>query len=76
MSYSEFFIVLFGVPAIWLTQTKNEFYHKYACIFGLLSQPFWFYDTLTSQKYGMFFICLLYASAWANGFYNNWVKGR
>ena len=39
----QIIILLTGAIAIWLTQQPNEKLKKYACIFGLIGQPFWFY---------------------------------
>lgn len=67
-------IALFGVTAIFLSQVDSPEAKKYASIFGLLSQPFWFYATYTASQWGMFFLCFMYAGAWGMGFYNNWIK--
>jgi len=65
-------IALFGVTAIFLSQDIRASYRKYACIFGLLGQPFWFYATYKSGQWGMFALCFLYAFSWSRGLKTNW----
>lgn len=67
-------IFLFGVIAAWLTQQGNERLKKYACIFGLLSQPFWFYAALQTNQWGMFLLSIIYTGVWLIGFRNYWIK--
>lgn len=73
---SNICVVIFGVTAIWLSQDKNPLYRKYSSIFGLLSQPFWFYIAIAMQQFGVFIVCVLYCIAWIKGFYNNWIRGE
>lgn len=67
-------IALFGVAAIWLSQSKALSTQRYACIFGLIAQPFWFYATWRASQFGMFALCFLYTTAWFRGFWTHWVK--
>ena len=69
-------IALTGVVAILLTQQSNDKYKKYACIFGLVGQPFWFYSAYQAEQWGIFVLCVFYLYAWALGFYNNFIGGR
>lgn len=69
---SQFVIPFTGVTAIWLTQHKEERVVRWACIFGLIGQPFWFYATWKSQQWGMFFTCFFYLFAWFKGFHRFW----
>lgn len=73
MSFDQIGVALFGVTAVALSQMGPK-WHRYACIFGLLSQPFWFYATWTAGQWGIFALCFLYTFAWLNGFYRYWVK--
>lgn len=68
-------IAVFGVMAIALSQVESERLRRWACIFGLIGQPFWFYATFTSEQWGMFALCFLYTWAWGLGLYTHWVKG-
>lgn len=66
-------IGLCGVAAIFLSQDKRESRRRYACLFGLASQPFWFYTTWHAQQYGIFALCFLYMFSWLRGFYGHWI---
>jgi hypothetical protein len=63
-----------GVVAIWLSQQSKEEWKKYACIFGMIGQPFWFYSAYKAQQWGIFGLCFFYSYSWITGFYNNWIK--
>ena len=65
-------IALTGVIAIWLTQQSNEEWKKYACLFGIAGQPFWFYSAYTAEQWGIFILCFFYTYSWAIGIKNNW----
>jgi len=66
-------ILFTGVAAIWLSQDKRENFRKYACIFGIIGQPFWFYAAWQSEQFGVFIVCIFYTVAWISGFFNHWV---
>lgn len=67
-------IAMTGVVAIFLTQQSNDKLKKFACIFGIFGQPFWFYSAYTNDQWGIFILCLFYSYSWSLGIYNNWVK--
>lgn len=67
-------IGLLGVTAIFLSQSANPDVRKYACLFGLCSQPFWFYATFTAHQWGIFFLSFLYTISWMRGIWLYWVK--
>lgn len=69
-------IALTGVIAIWLSQDSNPNRRKYACIFGMLGQPFWFYSAYIAEQWGIFILCFFYAFSWMKGVYNFWIKGN
>lgn len=68
----QFAIALFGVTAVFLSQTTS--YVKYACIFGLVGQPFWFYAAYKAEQWGVFVLCILYTIAWAKGIKSYWLN--
>lgn len=68
-------IAVTGVVAIWLTQQSNEEWKKYACLFGIAGQPFWFYSAYTAEQWGIFILCFFYAYSWMLGLKNNWFNG-
>ena len=57
-------ILVTGVIAVWLTQDKRESWRRWAPIFGLLAQPFWFYAAWKAEQWGIFAITTLYTYAW------------
>lgn len=69
-------IALFGVVAIWLSQSATEEQRRYACIFGLSSQPFWFWSAYSAEQWGIFGLCILYLLSWLRGFHHHWLSGR
>ena len=70
----QYGIALFGVMGIWLSQAKTHHMRKWACISGLIGQPFWFYAAYTNEQWGIFILCFFYTYAWLTGLYNNWIK--
>lgn len=71
---SQILIAVTGGIAVYLSQQNNDRLKKFACLFGLVSQPFWWFSTLQSQQYGMFLLTLLYTYSWCLGVYNNWIN--
>jgi hypothetical protein len=69
-------IGLCGVTAVFLSQDKRESVRRYACLFGLASQPFWFWTTWHAHQYGIFSLSFLYAFSWVRGFYAHWIKAK
>lgn len=67
-------IVVPGLLAIWLTQQEyKKSWKRYACIFGLISQPFFLYTTYVNNQMGMFILSIFYTYIWFIGFKNNWL---
>ena len=67
-------IAVTSVIAIWLTQQHREDWKKYACLLGLLGQPFWFYATYKAEQWGIFILCFFYTYTWWVGFRVHWYK--
>ncbi len=67
-------IALTGVTAIVLVQSKSERLRRFASIFGLCGQPFWFYAAYQAEQWGVFGLCVLYTAAWGHGFWVHWVR--
>mgnify|MGYP000957940966 CR=1 FL=1 len=70
---SQIFIFTFGVTAIWLVGRKEK-WKRWGYIFGLCGQPFWMYQFITHQQWGMFLMTAFYTYSWAMGIYNYWIK--
>ena len=60
------------VVAVWLANDHRESRRKFACLFGLAGQPFWFYTSFAAGQWGIFAISFIYALAWLKGFRFYW----
>ena len=67
-TWDQVMLGILGVTAIWLSQDHRESVQKWACVFGLLGQPFWLYATWTKELWVMFIICCFYTVSWWKGF--------
>lgn len=76
MGVDQIGIMLTGVIAVWLTQSTNEERRRYACLFGLVGQPFWFYAAFSAAQWGVFVVCVLYTLAWLRGLHTHWLAAR
>ena len=70
---SQIAIAIFGASAIWFVGRK-EHWKRWGYIFGLISQPFWFYTAYTNEQWGILAMCLFYTYSWLQGFINYWIK--
>ena len=71
---AQIFIALLGVTAIWLSQDANPARRRFACLFGLAGQPFWFWSAISAEQWGIFVLCCFYTVAWARGVKSNWLS--
>jgi hypothetical protein len=69
-------IALTGATAIWLSQDERAEWRKWACIFGLCGQPFWFYSAWVAQQWGIFALSFLYTFAWMRGIRYHWLRNK
>jgi len=65
-----------GVTAIWLTQSKSAQARRFACLFGLAGQPFWFAAAIAAEQWGIVILCCFYTVAWARGVWNSWLSPK
>lgn len=68
------FIAVFGVVAVFLSQDRSAEVRRWAPVFGLLAQPFWFYATWQAEQWGIFALSFLYAASWIRGLWTQWVR--
>jgi len=73
MGLDQIGITFSGIIAIWLTQDKRATWRRWACIFGMLAQPFWFYAAWKAEQWGIFAMCTLYTYAWTRGLWIHWL---
>jgi uncharacterized iron-regulated membrane protein len=71
---SQFAIAFTGFVSIWLSQDTRVSWRKWACVFGLVGEPFWFYVTYTTEQWGIFVLAVFYTIAWGKGAYAYWLK--
>lgn len=71
MSIDQIGIAVFGSIAILFTQMKG--WERYACIIGLLSQPFYIFSFLAASQPGALFVSLLCTLFWLTGFWRFWI---
>ena len=69
----QILIAFTGVTAIWLTQQHRDSWKKYACLFGICGQPFWFYSAIQAEQWGIFVLSIFYTYSWCLGVKNNWL---
>lgn len=67
-------IALLSVTAVWLSQDSRESWRRWACICGLLAQPFWYYATWKAEQWGIFALCFVYTYCWWRGFRLYWLR--
>lgn len=67
-------IALTGATAVFLSQSANERARRYACLFGMVGQPFWFWAAWSAQQWGVLAVTVLYTAAWGKGVWTHWLK--
>lgn len=48
--------------------------NRWGFVFGLLSQPGWYYTTIVHEQWGVLAACVIYTLGWAMGFYRTFIK--
>ncbi|WP_313330367.1 hypothetical protein [Comamonas sp.] len=74
MQIDQVAIAVLGAAAAWLSQARSESFRRWACIFGMLGQPFWFYASWKTEQWGIFAVSVLYALAWMKGLWIHWIR--
>jgi hypothetical protein len=72
----QLMIGITGAIAIGMTQSRSVTLQRWACIVGLIGQPFWFIAAWKAGQWGVFVACCFYSLAWCGGFYRFWWKGE
>ena len=67
-------IGVFGCVSVFLSQSKARRVQRWACLFGLFAQPFWFYATWKAGQWGIFALAFVYTAGWCHGVYNFWIN--
>ena len=66
-------IALLGIASIWLVNDPRQSHQRWACVIGLIGQPFWFYASWQADQWGIFTLSIAYALAWLRGFHRHWI---
>lgn len=72
----QIFIAVTELIAIWFMQDKRTEFRKFAPVFGMLGQPFWFYSSYMAEQWGAFVMCFFFTFAWIKGFKEHWFDER
>ena len=76
MTFDQIAIALLGSLAAWLFQARGKSWRKWAPVFGMLGQPFWFYASWQAEQWGVFAMSIIYACAWLRGLWVHWIWPR
>ncbi len=63
-----------GAAAVWCSQDHRERVRRWACILGMIGQPFWFYAAWTAEQWGILATCFLYTYGWWRGVRTHWLR--
>lgn len=66
-SWDQVMIAITGFGAAWVNQDPRGHVRRWACIVGLVGQPFWFYSTFTQEQWGAFAVVASYTVAFMRG---------
>lgn len=72
MGISQWWILVFGVSAIWLATETDERRRRWAPVCGCLGQPAWIVAALETHQTGVLIISLIYAAIWMRGLWLSW----
>jgi hypothetical protein len=69
-------LAILGPTAIWLSQSRTMQFQRWACVVGLISQPFWFWSVWRSGQWGVGVVAVVCALAWLKGLWVHWLAPR
>lgn len=72
--YTQAGILIFGMGAVFLVNDPRPNVRRWGSVFGLIAQPFWYYETFTHGQWGIFVSSFFYTYSWSRGFYFAWLK--
>lgn len=67
-------IALCGMASIWLANDPRESCRRWACLIGLIAQPFWVHATVVAEQWGILALSFVYAAAWGRGVRHHWMR--
>lgn len=72
-SLDQIAIAFTGATAVFLTQCRPAL-ARYACLFGIAGEPFWFYSSWHAHQWGIMTLAVWYTAAWGKGILTNWIQ--
>jgi|KBSMisStaDraftv2_1062788.scaffolds.fasta_scaffold239620_2 hypothetical protein len=69
-------LAVFGVVSIWLSQSPLERWRRWAPIWGLCGEPFWFIASVREQQWGVFALTVVFTICWLRGLHTYWWRRR
>jgi hypothetical protein len=67
-------IAICGLASVFLSQDRRVAWQRWACIFGIVAQPFWMYACWKAEQWGIFILSFVYAAGWVRGVFNFWIR--
>ena len=67
-------IAICGISSVYLSQDLRPAWRRWACIFGITAQPFWFYATIKAGQWGIALLTVVYAVGWGGRDLDYWIK--
>jgi hypothetical protein len=67
-------IAVCGMSSVWLSQSPVYRSRRWACVIGLVAQPFWMHATFIAEQWGIFALSFVYAAGWMRGINNYWIN--
>ena len=75
-SLDQLAIAVLDAVAAWLSQSAHEPVRRWACIAGLMAQPFWFYGAWQTRHWGVLALAVVFSVAWMRGLWLHWLAPR
>lgn len=66
-------IMFCGIASIWLSQSPRLGSRKWACVIGLVAQPFWIVMCWRLELWGVMALTAAYTAAWLRGIRTYWL---
>lgn len=67
-------IALCGIATVWLSQDPDVSLQRWACVVGLIAQPFWLTTTYRAKQWGMFVLAIGYTLGFMRGVWTFWLR--
>jgi len=77
LKIEQIMILITSIIAVFLTQqVGHPEWTKWACVFGMISQPFWIWSSVKAKQWGILGSSIMYTFIWGLGIYNNFFGGK